>query len=59
MQMKKEVYSQPVSEIYELKLLGSVLQGGSPDGTWGKSIQQGSSWGDSAYNDNDNPYGLE
>ena len=32
MQMKKEVYSQPVSEIYELKLLGSVLQGGSPDG---------------------------
>lgn len=23
--MKKEVYSQPVSEIYELKLLGSVL----------------------------------
>ena len=25
MQMKKEVYSQPVSEIYELKLLGSVL----------------------------------
>ena len=30
--MKKEVYSQPVSEIYELKLLGSVLQGGSPDG---------------------------
>ena len=28
--MKKEVYSQPVSEIFELKLLGSVLQGGSP-----------------------------
>lgn len=32
--MKKEVYSQPVSEIYELKLLGSVLQGGSPDVNW-------------------------
>ena len=28
--MKKEVYSQPVSEIFELKLLGSVLAGGSP-----------------------------
>ena len=28
--MKKEVYSQPVSEIFELKLLGSVLQTVSP-----------------------------
>lgn len=33
--MKKEVYSQPVSEIFELKLLGSVLQGGSPTGNGG------------------------
>lgn len=33
MRMKKEVYSQPVSEIFELKLLGSVLQGGSPEWT--------------------------
>ena len=31
MQKKKEVYSQPVSEIFELKLLGSVLAGGSPE----------------------------
>ena len=30
--MKKEVYSQPVSEIFELKLLGSVLQTVSPNG---------------------------
>ena len=54
--MKKEVYSQPVSEIFELKLLGSVLQGGSPDGTWDNSIRKGTTWGDTTGEEN---YGLE
>lgn len=30
--MKKQIYSQPTAEIYELKLRGNVLQGVSPQG---------------------------
>ena len=53
--MKKLIYSQPTAEIYELKLRGNVLQGVSPDGTWGKSIQQGTTWGSNG----DEDYGME
>lgn len=39
--MKKEVYSQPVSEIFELKLLGSVLQTVSPNAERPNSASSG------------------
>lgn len=30
--MKKEIYSQPTAEIFELRLSANVLQGTSPNG---------------------------
>lgn len=53
--MKKHTYEQPLAETFELSIQNTILDG-SPDGTWGKSIKPGTTWGST---EGEDPYGME
>ena len=53
MKKLKELYSSPETTVLVVRFEGTILQG-SPDGSWGKSIKSGSTWGST-----DEEYGLE
>ena len=59
MTKKKTTYLSPETELLVVRFEGNFCGTGSPDGTWDNSIKGGSNWGSSAYEGNDNPYGLE
>ena len=54
--MTKNLYVTPETEVLEVRFEENIM---SPNGSWNNSIKSGSSWGSSAYDNNDNPYGLE
>ena len=50
--MKKQLYEQPLAEIFELNLQGSCLQTNLSDGANGYHQGGGGSYGDDDTNDN-------
>ncbi len=50
---KKLLYSAPEAELLNVKFEENIM---SPDGTWGNSIKEGSTW---SADDPEDGYGLE
>lgn len=49
---KKLFYTAPTSKLFEVRMEGLIAA--SPDGSWDKSIKEGSKWGS-----DDEDYGME
>ena len=55
MNKNKKMYLSPETEVLVVRFEDSLLNSGSPDGTWNKAIKNGSTWDTSDTDD----YGLE